>query len=320
MAHPIWKDFYFYLGIHSQEKEKFRIVLNGSVIYEGEAHRKPGASDIPTRINDICADYLKFDFPQVSDAFTPEGVVSFQIQVWDGETWEIQGQIPFYADWSYDYDFDPQRSPLNCPINGKISLLTPLPFSAIKAEELEIETDSNEVIYYYPTAEVAGTYMVNLAHFNVGNKLYVREFATNIVEYKIVDTCSKYALYYRNAYGGVDVFLIEGNHSETDNLTRHTRSVEYDNRSVSNRGRLNYVNEITKSLTLHTSWLSDDESSRMHHLLNSTDVYLFDLESQQMIPVLLKNTISEYKTYKGNGAKLVNYTIEVEFANQRIRK
>ena len=73
-------------------------------------------------------------------------------------------------------------------------------------------------------------------------------------------------------------------------------------------------------MTLHTSWLSDDESSRMHHLLNSTEVYLFNLEKQEMIPVVLKNTITEYKTYKGNGGKLVNYAIEVEFANERTRK
>ena len=130
----------------------------------------------------------------------------------------------------------------------------------------------------------------------------------------------KYALYYRNAYGGVDVFLIEGNHKEVDNLTRHTREVEYDNSDVMNRGRQNYVNEISKSLILHTSWLTDEEASRMHHLLNSNEVYLYDIPNEKMIPVILKNTTTEYKTYKSNGCKLVDYAIEVEFANKRVRR
>ena len=58
----------------------------------------------------------------------------------------------------------------------------------------------------------------------------------------------------------------------------------------------------------------------MHHLLNATEVYLYDIVKEQMIPVLLKNTTTEYKTFKGNGGKLINYTIEVAFANERIRR
>ena len=148
----------------------------------------------------------------------------------------------------------------------------------------------------------------------------VTSITINGIRYDVVDDCSRYALYYLNAYGGWDTLLIEGNHLEVDNLTRHTRDVEYDNRSIQNRGRQNYVNEISKALTLHTSWMSDDESSRMHHLLNSTEVYLYDILKDQMIPVVLKNSTSEYKTYRNNGHKLFNYTIEVSYANDRIRR
>jgi hypothetical protein len=73
-------------------------------------------------------------------------------------------------------------------------------------------------------------------------------------------------------------------------------------------------------MTMHTSWLPDDESSRMHHLLNSTNVFLGDLVTGQMIPVILTNTTTEYKTYKGNGGRLVNYTINVTIAQERIRR
>ena len=113
---------------------------------------------------------------------------------------------------------------------------------------------------------------------------------------------------------------MEGNHSESDSLVRKTRSVEYDNSEQLNRGRKNYAVEITKRMTLHTSWMSDEESSRMHHLLNSPEVYLYDMEEGKFIPVLLTNTTTEYKTYKGNGGRLVNYAIEVEYANERVRR
>ena len=129
-----------------------------------------------------------------------------------------------------------------------------------------------------------------------------------------------WVFYYVNAYGGWDSLLIEGNTIETDSLKRHTREMEYDNRDIKNRGRQNYVNEITKSYTLHTSWMSDAESLRMHHLLNSTEVYLFNINTGDMIPVTLNNTTTEFKTYKNNGGRMVNYTIDATLAQDRIRR
>jgi hypothetical protein len=165
------------------------------------------------------------------------------------------------------------------------------------------------------SGRVSSTAKVDLSQF--GDVVAAR---IGSASFKVVNKCNRYALYYVNAFGGWDSLLIEGNHSETDSLVRHERVVEYDNTSSANRGRVNYVNEIQKRMTLHTSWLLGDEASRMHHLLNATEVYLYDLEKRQMMPVVLTNTTTEYKTYKGNGGQLVNYAIEVAFANDRIRR
>ena len=165
------------------------------------------------------------------------------------------------------------------------------------------------------SGRVSSTAMVDLSQF--GDVVAARIGSTS---FKVVNKCNRYALYYVNAFGGWDSLLIEGNHSETDSLVRHERVVEYDNRDSSNRGRVNFANEIQKGMTLHTSWLLGDEASRMHHLLNATEVYLYDLEKRQMMPVVLTNTTTEYKTFKGNGRQLVNYAIEVAFANDRIRR
>lgn len=144
--------------------------------------------------------------------------------------------------------------------------------------------------------------------------------AINGVEYKVVSECSRYCLYYINAHGGWDSLLIEGNHSEADELQRYLRDVDYDNNDVQNRSKKNYINEITKKMILHTSWMSDESSLRMHHLMNSIDVYLYDIQAGQMIPVVMNNMQTKYKTYKGEGLKLVDYEIDVTIAHDRIRR
>ena len=80
------------------------------------------------------------------------------------------------------------------------------------------------------------------------------------------------------------------------------------------------MNEITKSFTLHTSWMSDAESLRMHNLLNSTEVYLFNINTGDMFPIVLNNTTTEFKNYKNNGGRMVNYTIDATLAQDRIRR
>jgi hypothetical protein len=127
-------------------------------------------------------------------------------------------------------------------------------------------------------------------------------------------------LYYVNAYGGWDQFLLEGNDMEADELTRYIREVEYDNNQLVNRGTDNYVSEISKTWTLHSGLLTDDQASRMHHLLNSQMVFLCHISSGDMIPVIMKTNTCEYKTFKNQGRRMVEYTMEVGLAQNRIRR
>ena len=73
-------------------------------------------------------------------------------------------------------------------------------------------------------------------------------------------------------------------------------------------------------MVLHTSWMSDESSLRMHHLMNSIDVYLYDIVTGQMIPVVVDDMECKYKTFKGEGGKMVNYAINVTIAHDRIRR
>jgi hypothetical protein len=315
MAEPIWKDYYVTLG--TNDSYEYRIEIDGKVVYEGKAHKRPNADYVSVRLNDIVANYLSIDYD--GQKFVG-GEVKCAIYLLGGLSNQLLAEVSFYANWSYEEGYSPSKVGLSDPINSRVMQLIPIPYSCLNASELEIETiDKNHVFYRYPHNDGK----INHYFFDVEDAVAAYARDTYIDDYRVyhvVDSCARYALYYLNAYGGIDLFLIEGNHSERDNLTRHTRKVEYDNRVVSNRGKSDYAVEITKSLTLHTSWLSDDEASRMHHLLNSPLVYLFDIVKKQMIPVVLTNTTTDYQTFKGNGGKLVQYAIEVEYANERERR
>lgn len=138
--------------------------------------------------------------------------------------------------------------------------------------------------------------------------------------YSFADTCARYALYYVNAYGGWDTLVMDGIDEERDDLTRHEASRVYVNTDMQNRGTVNYVNEIQKSWTLRTGYLTDEQAGRMHHLLNSVQVYLYEMESGNFLPVVLTGTSTEYKTYRNQGRKLVSYEIQVRLAQDRIRR
>lgn len=336
MANPIWKDFYVDLG--TEESTQFRILVGDDVVYTGKAFKRPGQSSNQIRINDICADYLENVFPNlVGITFTAGEYVTFVIQTLSGISWTTKASVQFDNNWSYDYGYDPATLGMSFPVNGKVDTNQWVVFTAYNASTIiatitladggsfdvlipvaisnDFNADYNNDFSKSIRSSQTGTAVFDLSQWEgiksltIGNKVF-----------EVVNTCNKYALYYVNAYGGWDSLLIEGNHSVADNLTRHTRETEYDNRSIQNRGVHNYVNEIVKTMTLHTSWLSDDESSRMHHLLNSTNVYLGDIQTGEMIPVILTDTRTEYKTYKGNGGKLVNYTINVTIAQERTRR
>lgn len=335
MVLPIWKDCYVSLG--TAESYEYRIQCNGEVIYTGKAFKRPGESEVIVRINDVCANYMLNVLPSLNaQSFSQVGIPLFGVQIYTGGAWVTIYTAEFINDWSYDYSYEAERDGLAFPINGVISRSQWLTFSSLKASSIKAEillkdgsatfvtipvaisadfnTDFNSDFAKSVRPQISGTAVFKLDSFDA------KEVTIEGRRFKVVDDCNRFILYYCNAHGGWDSLLIEGNHAEVDELTRHMREVAYDNRNVQNRGRFNYANEVTKRLTLHTSWLLGDEASRMHHLLNATDVYLYDTHQDAMLPVVLKNSSTEYKTYKGNGGQLVNYAIEVEFANRRVRR
>ena len=332
MANSIWKDYYVNLG--TAESIIYRIKVGDTTIYTGNSHLRPGQTKNIIRINDICADYLS---QATADTYPVTFTIELLLKAAQDETadWEYFTEVQFINDWSYDESYNPETQGMSFPIINRIHksqwfIYTSYDATSLTATITLLDGSSKEwtlpvkVSSFLPqdtdfTRDVmsAGKGTAVTEQRIWGN---IDQITINGTTWKMVYGCYKYALYYLNAYGGWDTLLIEGNTQVTDNLTRHTRDAVYDNTEIQNRGTRNYLNEISKTFTLHTSWLSDDEASRMHHLLNSPNVYLLDMETKEMMPVVLTNTTTEYKTYKGNGGKLVNYTIEAIFAQERIRR
>lgn len=335
--YPIWKDYYVNFG--TANIVQYRIVVDSVVIYNGKAYKRPGATDNIIRINDICADYLQNVLPTLSQAEFSEidMPVTFDIQRCSSGTWTSYDDVQFINDWSYDSSYDPTTMGMAAPINGHFDARQWLVYTALSASQITAEihlvdgssfsviipieitadfnADFNEDFAKSARSAGSGTAVFDLAEW--GDVEYI---TIGNARYDVVTDCAEYALYYVNAYGGWDSLLIEGNTRVTDNLTRHTKETEYDNQETSARGREDYVIEIEKTYSLVTGWLADDESARMHHLLNSPDVYLYNINSGEMMSVILKNTQTEHKTFKGNGGKMVNYTIEASLAQERLRR
>lgn len=336
MAVPIWKDYYVSLGTGTSCE--YRILVAGAIIYSGKAWKKPGESSIRIRINDICADYLNHTLPNLSKEEFAELAypIKFVVQKY-ASGWTTAAEVEFLNDWSYDYAYDVATQGMAFPVNGHVDARQWITYTGYNMSSLsatityangttkqvtlplsvanDFNNDFNTDFVRSVNSAGSGTAVFSLQSYPNAVKV-----AINGVEYKVVSECSRYCLYYINAHGGWDSLLIEGNHSEADELQRYLRDVDYDNNDVQNRSKKNYINEITKKMILHTSWMSDESSMRMHHLMNSIDVYLYDILAGQMIPVVMNNMQTKYKTYKGEGLKLVNYEIDVTIAHDRIRR
>lgn len=341
---PIWKDTYVGIGSYPDEAVPFRIYIEGNLIYEGTAVQRHVDSEYATyiRINDIVADYIRGTLPTLSDAAFDELTfpLSVTVQHYLGVsgTWATAGPYRFTYDWSYDHAFDVAVQGMAFPIRNVVDLRQPIVWSGLDVEEVTATigfTDGTTTQVIIPVAisadfsdDFSDDFARSLRSAGSGTACFypstwgdnVSYIIINGLRYDIVQTCNRFALYYLNAHGGWDTLLCEGNTKIVDTIKRSTMEVDYNNSVVDARGKDNYLNDITKKITLRTGLLKDNESLRMFHLLESTNVYLRDLDSGDMWPVNISDNNCEYKTFKSSGAKIPTYDIECELAKIRRRR
>lgn len=326
---PIWLDTYANLG--SDAIAPYTIEADGVVIWVGTAYARPNEDEAIVCINRVCADYLASHLPDISAPLYSHTIPTFIVKDKDGNA---VAEVQFLNDWSYDPRHDIRVAA--DPIDGVVDVHQPLLFSANTSESVTASltfadgTTRTETL----TLGVVGDFdafgsefvrqvfatTARTAVFNPSNYEGVVAVKIGGFDYKVENTCQRYALYYLNEYGGWDTLLIGSTDTKTDSYTRSEYKRIENTNHPEERGRTSYLNEIKRSWRLDTGILTDAQSMRMRHLLGSTSVYLYDLDNATMLPVIVADSSMTYQTVKNNGRSFPKYTINVELATTRIRR
>lgn len=327
-VYPICQDI-FHEVITNKNNIEYQIKLNGKTIYQGRAYKKPNENKIRFNINKLVYMYLNSNLPNffkvVDNNFLTEireYYKRFDVYV-DGN---FQRSYYFINDYSYNFDRLVLRSQpnntvvLSNPINKKIDRRQIFLYSLFTPVKTDLPTtityrDEYHVIQQTRTTSTQQWLILD-------DKLYLHDRATKLSvngdTYDLVDSCARFCIYYVNSVGGWDSFLIEANSKKTDEITRYSVIKNFNN-TKTDFEKKNYVNIINPKLTLHTGWLNDDESSRIHNLLETTEAYLHDLETGDIVPINILNNTCEYRTFTNCGKHKFNYQLDVEVAQTKIR-
>lgn len=301
---PIWKDIFVDLQ-SSQTKEPYTISVDGSVVYAGVSY---GIDTHTIRINDVIADYFLRKHPALSNGGASGEKALINVEVRNNSGLQVFSDV-IIPDYSYVNMAYSENAPY-APIDKRIDRRMPFVGTIYDALGREVYFDNSKQVLTTPFGDT----------FSLSIPDGVDVISVGGHSWEVVDGCDKYALYYTNAFGGWDFLLCSGRPSETKSYTRHETKIKYDNRTPSARGVDNWVNEESRSIAIRTGFVGDQGSKNISHLIGSPNVYLYDLETAELRAVTITDTSAEERSYMGNGAKPIQYTINVTLAQDFIRR
>lgn len=303
-----------------------------NILYRGYAYPINGVCNL--NLKDIMSNYISTDI-QFLSVDEPSIQKSIGKYFYDNNSarvfyLRVGGEIiqTFHVvyNWSFENDYLNKLTNeyvyLNMPIQRLVDARQYCFLSRFHFNEIQDLRDEDTLTAYIPyktlgfTAHlISTTSKINNVSFKIPeateeNKKYINKMEIR-VNSEVVDTfkicqdgCHKYCLYYVNKYGGVDWFLFGDTSKETRNITNSTAKI--NNRNTA------YNKNIKQTWTLRTELLSDKQSALIPNMMESTCLYLHDLESNDIIPVSITDKTYELKTIRNNGRKFYNYTIKVE--------
>ena len=330
---PIWKDYEVTLGSGDYADYTIRTSTStDDVIYSGTAWKKPGDTNVKIVINEICMDYMGQTLPDLdTNGLQACSTYIKTFYVYVGST--QKASVDFLFDFSYNYALANSLSPYSMsePVDGIIDVRMPLVHTMRMNSGTVVYYDegnsfddsfdlSFDVINEQPVSLSGyGNYVRKSTSADIGHAISFHE-TSGWTTYVYAETCARFALYYVNEYGGWDFFVFQGGYKRTDKYKKLEMKRANNNATSDAREITNYANELTFALDLKTHLLTDYQASKMHHLLGSTNVYLYDLEEQRAYSAVIKDNQCEYKTYKNEGYKMVQYTVSVEIAKEMTRR
>ena len=298
---PIWKDT-VYTEKSNNWIEYHLDDANNNVLYAGKAYPYPSNNTVEILVNDIASNFLKpMDWP-TNDGFNESEDYS-KLFLLKTSTNIIRTYI-FNNDWSYKED------PLYT--NSPCSIVDPRQLFIVSGDSRYKITYGDNTIQFNNLY----TYRLDLSNITIpcGSKISVYKDNVIIKEYTVANG-KDYVLYYTNSVGGWDFITVKGNSTRKDNVT----SSLYERRPIrpsKEFGSIKYLNTITPSWSLNTGYIKGNISE----LVSSLNVYLYDLNTKDLIPVNVTTTSAEYLNYTNNGKHFTNYTVEVEASQKNFRK
>lgn len=293
--------------IEDTDQTEYHISIDDKEIYSGMVFSYPNSTNVEIFINEIVSDYLSNYIQFTTGVGTMNGYMR---------------KVTVTADNGYSEDFyfydaweEPQTVILNAPISNEVDPRQYIFVNYIDGYgNLQLYEDGNLVNnstsvscgYYSPVRDI-----YRACGSKINYTARCGEEVLGVLQYQITSADKDYALYYVNAFGGWDSLLLKGHSTQTDNFTSHTYRSE-------RRGTVKYVNKINPTWSLNTDDMND--SSRMYHLIESPEVYLHNLKTNEIIPVIITDSNCVYKTYANQGNTRFYYTINVEASKYKIRK
>lgn len=279
---PIYKDTVY---THSGLSLTYAITLNGETIFNGRAYSAPGEDNIKINVNRICENYLNnYDITPILEGATgsTEAPEAFRTFLFVNDSGNTLETYKFLYNYDYEGAFNAAGMALSDPITGK---------NGVNMLPLRTYWDGTTVL----------------------NMLDGTFYPDTVCD-------AEYALYYLNAKGGWDAFLIEGYCTRTDKISRHSYNKTYNNQTIEYE-RNTYISEIETSWKLNTGLLDDEQAHKLcWHLLSSNRVYLHDLKADKIYPAVVANSQNIYSTYKNNGGQPVQYSIEITESQTKLRQ
>lgn len=328
---PIWKD-YIWEEETLNDFIEYHLDYAGDTIYAGKAYKYPDATGVQFLLNDVSEDFLDngIIFPSFGKTeIIPNYLKTFTLITSSGS----EKPVTFFNDWSYkDTDLTKPyflSDPISTLVDSRQYVLCSWIFptgegvlnkryTTPEGVVTTVDITLRQGINGYTYAEPLGNLLLECkSKYEIG---FVESGSfTTTINYQIDTTNKNYVLYYTNAYGGWDSLLVQGNVKQTDQIESQTYVRKVLN-TTSQFSKNKYLNTIVPEWTLYTNYLTDTQASKMHHLLESTMVYLHNLEDNKIIPVIITNNSCEYKTYSNQGKNMFYYTIEVQSSQDKYRK
>lgn len=319
--YPTWQDVFvpiprisddessitYSVSVMNNKTSEYEVVYRGNAVFTDK--------DPEINITEIVRDYVEDNITISGEATYTQKIDLTKVMLNTGEEGDnLVASLYYYYDYSFDKDFKLTR---NMPILNYFDVRQNifLSFLNLSGETNIIRISAGGRLLRL-RLDTPGIFHNKLAHYDGNIIVNAPDKSTTLTS---KNTCAKYAIYYLNPLGGWDQLLIEGKVVKTIKLENKSYKRNFDNNTNEFENK-HYLKNLTTSYKLTTGYLTDAQAKLMPNLIETTKAYLFELDTNNYIPVLINTTSVDIKTYRNQGRKLFTYTIEVQESQNKFIK